>query len=86
MAYRIELRPAARKALHGLPQRAQRAIGLKIDALKSDPYPPGVKKLSGSDLHRVRVGDYRIVYEVKGAVLLVLVVRIGTRGEVYRGL
>jgi mRNA interferase RelE/StbE len=45
-----------------------------------------VKKLRGTDLHRVRVGDYRIVYEVQGAVLLVLVVRIGTRGEVYRGL
>ena len=56
------------------------------ESLGAKPYPPGVKKLQGSEFHRIRVGDYRIVYEVQGTVLRVLVVRIATRGEVYRGL
>lgn len=84
--YRLEFRPAALRFLESLPQKVRVRIVGKAEALTIDPYPPGVKKLSGSELHRVRSGDYRIVYEVQGGALVVLVVRIGTRGEVYRRL
>jgi len=84
--YRLEFRPAALRFLESLPQKIRVRIVAKSEALTINPYPPGVKKLSGSELHRVRSGDYRIVYEVQGGALVVLVVRIGTRGEVYRGL
>lgn len=54
--------------------------------LEANPRPPGAKKLRGeSDLWRVRVGDYRILYSIEEARLVVLVVKIGHRREVYRG-
>jgi mRNA interferase RelE/StbE len=83
---RVEFRPAALRFLESLPQKIRARLVAKVEALGGNPYPPGVKKLSGSELHRVRSGDYRIVYKVGGTALVVLVVRIGTRGEVYRGL
>jgi mRNA interferase RelE/StbE len=56
-----------------------------LHALENNPRPPGCVKLQGGDeLYRVRVGDYRILYEVQDAVLVVLVVQIGHRGEIYR--
>jgi len=61
-------------------------VARKIDALSGDPRPPGVEKLRGAEnLWRVRVGDYRIIYTVRDEVVLVLVIRIGHRREVYRG-
>lgn len=83
---RVEFRSAALRALEDLPRKLAARLYARAEALGTDPYPSGVKKLRGTGFHRVRVGDYRIVYEVQGAVLLVLVVRIGTRGDVYRGL
>lgn len=83
---RVEFRPSALRALESLPKKVSVRLYVRAESLGVNPYPPGVKKLRGTELHRVRVGDYRIVYEVQDAVLLVLVVRIGTRGEVYRGL
>jgi mRNA interferase RelE/StbE len=84
--YRVEFRPAALRSLESLPQKLGARLYARAESLGANPYPVGVKKLRGTELHRVRVGDYRIVYEVKGAVLLVVLVRIGTRGEIYRGL
>jgi len=84
--YRLEFRPAALRFLETLPQKLRARIVAKAESLSVYPYPPGVKKLTGSELHRVRSGDYRIVYKVEGTALVVVVVRIGTRGEVYRGL
>ena len=56
-----------------------------MDALAANPRPKGVKKLSGpDDLYRIRVGDYRIVYQIHDDRLIVLVVRIGHRKDVYR--
>jgi len=53
--------------------------------LEQEPRPPGVKKLSGEDeLYRIRVGDYRIVYQIRDNELVVLVVRVAHRREVYR--
>ena len=85
MNYSVELLPAALKQLEKLPAAAQRRILAALAALEEDPRPPGVVKLSGEDnLWRIRVGDYRIVYEIHDDRLLVLVVRIGHRKDVYR--
>ena len=87
MAYRVELKPSAAKALARLPRRDQRRVARKIDALAEDPRPKAARKLSGAEaLYRVRAGDYRILYQVQDDVLLVLVVRIGHRRDVYRNL
>ena len=85
MAYAIEFVPSARRELRKLPREIQLKLNERIDSLSSDPRPRGSRKLKGSDeLWRVRVSDYRIVYEVRDKVLLVLVVRVAHRREVYR--
>ncbi|MBI5018644.1 MAG: type II toxin-antitoxin system RelE/ParE family toxin [Deltaproteobacteria bacterium] len=87
MVYRVELKPSADKALGKLTWHAQRRVGERIESLAADPRPPGVEKLAGEDeLYRVRVGEYRVLYSIRDEVLLVLVVRIGHRRDVYRGL
>ncbi len=85
--YRIELKPSAVKTLAAIPKPDRLRIARRIDALADDPRPDGAVKLAGEDdLYRVRAGDYRIVYQIQDRVLLVLVVRIGHRRDVYRGL
>lgn len=84
MAYRVEIKRSARKTLLALPHDMQRRLGTAIDALGSDPQGPGTRKLTGSDLlYRVRVGDYRVVYEIHDDRLLVHVIKVGHRREVY---
>ena len=85
MAYRVELTGRAARDLRGLPRDEQKRIARKIDALAGDPRPHGYKKLEGSDdLYRIRVGNYRVIYSVEDEVLVVLVIRIGDRRDVYR--
>ena len=84
MAYRIEVTPRARKDLRALPARERKRVAHQIEALKTDPRPTGCKKLKGrEDFYRVRVGDYRVVYQIKDEVLLILIVRVGDRKEIY---
>jgi mRNA interferase RelE/StbE len=86
MPYRIVILPRARRELAKLPKPAAERIARSIDALTHQPLPPGVKKLAGDDeLWRVRVGEYRVIYQIQDAVLLVTVVRIGHRRDVYKG-
>jgi mRNA interferase RelE/StbE len=69
----------------GLGREPQERIGRAIDALSTTPRPAGAVKLRGAEGYfRIRVGDYRVVYEIADSVLVVLVVRIGHRREVYR--
>ncbi|UZJ26824.1 type II toxin-antitoxin system RelE/ParE family toxin (plasmid) [Rhodococcus antarcticus] len=82
-AYRIELRPAAARALRKLDPQARRRVQGAIALLAQDPRPPGARALQGRPGLRVRVGDYRIVYTVEDDVLLVVVVRLGHRRDVY---
>jgi len=85
MAYRLKLRPQAIKALKKIPEPDRVRIGRKIDALADDPRPEGVKKLQGADdLYRIRVGDYRVIYLIHDDILLVLVLRVGHRKDIYR--
>jgi mRNA interferase RelE/StbE len=62
----------------------RRQIFKKIGTLQSNPRPVGVEKLTAIDSYRVRVGDYRIIYDIEDRITTVLVVRIGNRKEVYR--
>jgi mRNA interferase RelE/StbE len=83
--YSVELRPSAEKSLDKLDGRSRARILRKIIALAVDPRPPGVKALTDEQgLWRIRIGDYRVVYEINDAELLVLVVRIAHRSDVYR--
>ena len=84
--YRVLLRPPAQKFLRKLRDKSLTArLIAAMRGLASQPRPPGCEKLVGPDnLYRIRVGDYRIVYQVRDEVLLVLVVKIGHRREIYR--
>jgi len=85
LTYRIELSRSARKSLLALPAVDQRRLERAIDALGKNPRPRGAKKLEGGAGElRVRVGVYRILYEVVDDVLCVLVLAIGARNDVYR--
>jgi mRNA interferase RelE/StbE len=58
---------------------------VRIDALALDPRPPASKKLpGGEDLYRIRVGDYRVIYQVQARIVVVTVIRIGHRRDIYR--
>lgn len=83
MTYRVELRPAAVKALRKLDAQSARRVRGAIALLAHDPRPPGAKALRGGPALRVRVGDYRIIYTVQDDVLLIVVVTLGHRREVY---
>ena len=86
--YQIKILPTAQKALASLPKAIRARIGKKIDSLQTNPTPQGVKLLKGKgrEAYRVRVGDYRILYQIKKDILTVLVIKIGHRREVYRGI
>ena len=86
MAYEIRFKPSAAKDLARLPRDAQRRIAPAIDGLAANARPPGAEKLAGEDAWRIRVGDYRIVYEIEDRVLVILVLHVGNRREVYRRL
>jgi len=85
MTYRIEFVKQAAKQLKSLPSEEQQKIKIKIDALTNVPRPDGVVKLTGEDnIYRVRVGNYRIIYSIQDEQLLVLVLKIGHRRDVYQ--
>jgi mRNA interferase RelE/StbE len=85
MRYEIIIKPAAEKGLDKVPRPVRRRILEALEELRSNPRPLGCVKLSGDEnLWRIRVGDYRAVYEIQEKVLLVLVLRIAHRKDVYR--
>jgi mRNA interferase RelE/StbE len=82
MPHRIEFTATARKDLWTLGVDLQQRIANKIDALARQPRPRGVEKLQGREnRYRIRVGDYRVIYEVHDEVLLIVIVRVGHRRE-----
>ena len=85
MAYQLEMSPRASRDLKKLPTRVQERLKDHIDALAHAPRPSGVVKLGGEvDTYRIRVGDYRVLYEVHDQVLVVIVLTIADRKEAYR--
>lgn len=85
MTFRIELTKSAAKTLKAIPKTAQKRIAKKIESLAESPPEPAKTKMKGDNpFHRVRVGDYRIIYEIQNEILLILILKIGHRKEVYR--
>ena len=85
MSYQILIERRAQREIVRLPLAVMRRVTAAINGLMSQPRPPGCKKLSGSrDEWRVRVGDYRILYEINDRVHEVRVYAVGHRREVYR--
>lgn len=83
--YRVEVSPAAVRQLRKLDPPARRRVQAAVELLADDPRPPSARKLAGGRGEwRVRTGDLRIVYEVRDRVLVVLVLAVGHRREIYR--
>ncbi len=88
-AYRIEFVKSARKEFEALPAKTQDKVVEALNLLAQNPYSEflQIKKLKGAEgLFRIRVGEYRVVYEVRNQVLTVVVIKIGHRKDVYRGI
>ncbi|MBG6055015.1 mRNA interferase RelE/StbE [Salinibacterium sp. CAN_S4] len=83
MTYQIELRPAAARALKSVDHQDRDRLRGAIALLAEDPRPPGARALRGRPGLRVRVGHYRIIYTIDDDVLLVVVVTLGHRSDVY---
>lgn len=85
MTYRVSVSPSASRQLRKLDPTARRRVHAAIELLAVEPRPAGAKRLiGGGGEWRVRTGDYRIVYEIEDGVLMVLVLAVGHRREIYR--
>ena len=82
--YELRVKPSVAKDLRGLPKADVKRVLKRMEALRDDPRAPGCEKLGGQDLYRVRQGVYRILYSIDDGAVVVEVVRVGHRGEVYR--
>jgi mRNA interferase RelE/StbE len=83
-SYSVVIRRSAGKEIEVLPTADRRRVVARIQALASDPRPVGCEKLSGEEKYRLRQGDYRILYEITDRELIVTVVKVGNRRDVYR--
>ena len=83
-SYSILLTKSAAKELERVPTKDRQRIVTRIGSLADNPQPMGAEKLSGDEKYRIRQGNYRILYEIVDTDLIVTVVRIGDRREVYR--
>ncbi|HZV36496.1 MAG TPA: type II toxin-antitoxin system RelE/ParE family toxin [Verrucomicrobiae bacterium] len=85
MPYQIQFSPQAQRQLRRLPQDHQTRIVSHIDALAENPRPHGCKKLRGEEnFWRIRIGDYRVIYQIRDKIAVVIVLVIGHRREIYR--
>jgi len=83
-SYRILIKPSAVKELEAIPEKDRRRIVYRIQGFAENPRPRGCEKLSDQDKYRLRQGKYRILYQVHDDEVIVLVVRVGKRGEIYK--
>ena len=83
-SYSVEIKRSAAKELADLSKADRSRVITRIRALARDPRPVGSEKLSGQERYRIRQGDYRILYEIHDLVVIVMVVKIGHRRDVYR--
>lgn len=83
-SYRIEVKRTAHKVLSSIPLVHAKRIRLAIDGLALNPFPQGHRKLVGSvSKYRTRIGDYRVIYQVENQELIIFVIRIGHRKDIY---
>ena len=84
-SYNIQWKQSAKKELKKLDKQTIRRIVQAVEKLAEDPYVTGCKKLVGSkSVYRIRVGDYRVVYNIRSSVLVIEIIRVGHRREIYR--
>ena len=84
-SYEVEISRSAEKQLRKLPRPDQERVASAMLALATDAFPRGARKLSGyDDVYRVRVGRYRVLYSVSDTALIVIVLKVGHRRDVYR--
>lgn len=83
-SYRLLIKPSAVKELEALPTKDRRRLVARFQKLSADPRPPVSEKLSGHDLHRIRQGNYRVLYSIHDQELVILVIKVGHRRDVYR--
>lgn len=83
-SYSVRIKRSAAKELETVPPKDRKRIIKRIEGLAREPRPPGCEKLSGEEKYRLRQGDYRILYEIVDKELIVTVVKIGNRRDVYR--
>ena len=87
MKYRIEIKKSAAKELKKIPRPDQKRISIAIDNLAENLPNPDTTKMKGNNpFHKIRVGDYRIIYETQNNILLILIIKIGHRKDIYRNL
>ncbi|GAI05892.1 unnamed protein product [marine sediment metagenome] len=86
MPYRLRITETARREFRRLPAHTRERVRHTIEAMADDPRPHGCKKLRAVDAYRVRVGDYRVIYDVDDALQIIMVLRIKHRREAYRDL
>jgi len=84
MRYKIQILRGAQKQLRGIEHLQRNRIIEAIRALSQNPRPNGVRKLTGRDAWRCRIGRYRVIYEIFDSRLLILVVSVGHRRDIYR--
>jgi mRNA interferase RelE/StbE len=85
VSYKVEILRSALKQLKKFPTELQERIKIKIDDLATEPRPNGVKKLKGKEnAYRIRVGDYRVIYDIFDDILVVNVVEVGHRKNIYK--
>ena len=83
--YKILIKPSAVKEIEAIPQkRIRQQIVTRIQNLAKDPYPPGARKLASNDRFRLRQGAYRIVYTVLKLELIISIIKVGHRKDIYR--
>jgi len=82
--YSLEFKRSVARDVEAIPKRDLQRIMDRIEALRDDPRPLGCVKLSGQEYYRIRQGNYRIVYEIVDARLVVVVIAVGHRRDVYR--
>lgn len=83
-SFEIRFKKSVAKDLRGIPNKDVKRILNRIKALSTEPRPPGSEKLSAQERYRVRQGVYRIIYEIKNNELIVVVVKVAHRSEVYK--
>ncbi|MBI4219464.1 MAG: type II toxin-antitoxin system RelE/ParE family toxin [Chloroflexi bacterium] len=83
-SYRLRAKSSAAKELQNLALRERRRVIGRVQALSSQPRPPGSEKLAGQERYRLRQGNYRILYEIDDAERSVVIFKIGHRRDVYR--
>jgi mRNA interferase RelE/StbE len=86
-SYKLRIKKSAAKELEAIARKSDRQRVVKrIEGLADDPRPPGCKKLSGSERYRIRQGSYRVIYAIEEDELVVYVIKIGDRKNVYKAL